>query len=501
MDFSISDMGAFDFGPFRLDPRRRQLTRGEMAVKLPAKQFDALLYFVENAGRVVEKDELLAAVWPGRIVEESSLTQAIFLLRRALQEDEAQRYIVTAPGRGYRFVAPIVRAAAYSGAAASLGAAPGSSQTQGGPASRTPTGPSLPPAYRALPRSVAIGTVAGLAFVTVSSLVFRPVPAPERQAVFSPPPHSIAVMAFTNMSGDPGRAYLSDGLAEELINTLSGINALQVAARMSAFTFKDGKATVGEIGRKLNVGAVLEGSVRSNGSRLRVTAQLIDAVTGYQFWSHAYDRDAGDVLQLETDIAEAVAQSLKDRLLGKDTAGLTLGDTANSDAYDAYLHGMALLRDNRSVADQLALAAFEKAIAIDPMFARARVGRVKALSGIAQQEANHDQDKAAWVMVEEEKEASRAIVLAPALASTHLVRGQALLDMFRFVEADKEISLANELSPGDATTALAYSEMQLIDGHVRLAVASAEKSSEAGSSNTLDVFFPWLSPLVCWSLR
>ncbi len=379
MDSLVADKRAFDFGPFRLDAARRRLTRGGAPVKLPAKQVDVLLYLVENARRVVEKDELLSAVWPGRMIEESSLTQTIFLLRRALQEDEGERYIITAPGRGYRFVAETIRVADCGDAVASLGASPAPPQGQAAPASLVPNGHSLSWTYRAFPRLAVIGAVAGLALIAALFLVFRHAPTPEGQAAFSPPPHSVAVLAFTNMSGDPARAFFSDGLSEELINTLSRVDGLQVAARMSAFTFKEGNATVGEIGRKLNVGAVLEGSVRSNGTRLRVTAQLIDSGTGYQFWSRSYDRDSGDVLQLEADIAEAVAQSLQVTLLADEKLKLTSGGTSNALAFDAYLRGSSLIRTFDGPSVRAALAAFEEAIRLDPGFADAHAGRAFGL--------------------------------------------------------------------------------------------------------------------------
>jgi len=130
-------------------------------------------------------------------------------------------------------------------------------------------------------------------------------------AAFAPPPHSIAVLPFVNMSGDKEQEYLSDGLAEELLNSIAEIHELQVAARTSAFSFKGTNTDIATIARKLNVGAVLEGSVRRSGNTVRITTQLIDAVTGFHLWSHTYDRDLGDVLKLETEIAGAVASALK----------------------------------------------------------------------------------------------------------------------------------------------------------------------------------------------
>jgi TolB-like protein len=144
---------------------------------------------------------------------------------------------------------------------------------------------------------------------------------------FHPPPHSIAVLPFVNLSGDKEQEYFSDGLTEELLNSLSQINELQVAARTSAFSFKGKEADIGTIAHKLNVAAVLEGSVRRSEHTVRVTAQLINAVTGFHLWSKTYDRDLGDVLKLQTEIATAVAEALKVTLLGDVAVKIELGGT------------------------------------------------------------------------------------------------------------------------------------------------------------------------------
>src|SRR6202043_2251978 len=162
-------------------------------------------------------------------------------------------------------------------------------------------------------------------------------PAP---ATFAPPPHSIAVLPFVNLSGDKEQEYFSDGLTEELLNSLTEVNELQVAARTSAFSFKGKDTDIGTIARKLNVGAVLEGSVRRSGNTVRITTQLINAVTGFHLWSHTYDRDLGEVLKLETEIATAVASALKVTLLGNVAAKVELGGTRNPAAFDAYLRGV-----------------------------------------------------------------------------------------------------------------------------------------------------------------
>src|SRR6202021_1524031 len=147
------------------------------------------------------------------------------------------------------------------------------------------------------------------------------------------------VLPFANMSGDKDQEYFSDGLTEELLNSLSEINELQVAARTSSFSFKGTNTDIGTIARKLNVGAVLEGSVRRSANTIRITAQLINAVTGFHLWSRTYDRDLGDVLNLQTEIATAVASALKVTLLGDIAAKVELGGTRNPAAFDAYLRG------------------------------------------------------------------------------------------------------------------------------------------------------------------
>ena len=212
--------------------------------------------------------------------------------------------------------------------------APATSRRARGPASpATPTmGPrALWGSKPALLVAVAVVMVGAVAYFAIDrSWISKPA----ASAVFAPPPHSIAVLPFVNMSGDKDQEYFSDGLTEELLNSLAEVNELHVAARTSAFSFKGKDTDIGTIARKLNVGAVLEGSVRRSGNTLRVTTELINAVTGFHLWSHIYDRDLGDVLKLETDIAGAVASALKVSLLGDVAAKIELGGTRNPAAFD-----------------------------------------------------------------------------------------------------------------------------------------------------------------------
>jgi TolB-like protein len=249
------------------------------------------------------------------------------------------------------------------------------------------------------PKAALLATIAvvllALSYLVANRLVLSrrgaevgAVPASAAQSVsatgFNPPPHSIAVLPFANMSGDKQQEYFSDGLTEELLNSLSEINGLQVAARTSAFSFKGKDTDIGTIARKLNVGAVLEGSVRRSAHTIRITAQLINAVTGFHLWSKTYDRDLGDVLKLQTEIATAVASSLKVTLLGDVAAKVELGGTGNPAAFDAYLRGAKALSSSHDAKDlPAAITAYTEAIRLDPHYALAFAGRSIALSIVA----------------------------------------------------------------------------------------------------------------------
>ena len=268
-------------------------------------------------------------------------------------------------------------------------------------------------------------------------------PAP---AAFSPPPHSIAVLPFVNLSGDKEQEYFSDGLTEELLNSLSEINELQVAARTSAFSFKSTDTDIGTIARKLNVGAVLEGSVRRSAHTIRITAQLINTVTGFHLWSKTYDRDLGDVLKLQTEIATAVASALKVTLLGDVAAKVEVGGTRSPAAFDAYLRGAKAARLRHEAKDlPTAIAAYTEAIRLDPDYALAFAGRSIAFvsaAGEAETPAavREGFDKA-------QADARRALDLAPDLAQAHLafasVSESGNLDFSRASEAyERALALA-----------------------------------------------------------
>jgi TolB-like protein len=265
---------------------------------------------------------------------------------------------------------------------------------------------------------------------------------------FNPPPHSIAVLPFTNLSGDPKQEYFSDGMSEELINALSHIESMSVAARTSAFSFKGQNADIGTIGRKLNVSAVLEGSVRRSGHRVRITAQLINTISGFHLWSEDYDRDLNDNLELQTEIATAVAQELEARLLGSEAARIELGGTHNSEAYDAYLRGTqlaAILGDE--VTHRASVKEFDRAISIDPNYALAYAARAFQLIDIVVTSNNPETRE--QLTREASDSARRALTLAPDLSQAHGALSFVLaLGFFDFSSALAESKRAVELAPG-----------------------------------------------------
>jgi eukaryotic-like serine/threonine-protein kinase len=293
-------------------------------------------------------------------------------------------------------------------------------------------------------------------------------------AVFNPPPHSIAVLPFVNMSGDNERDYFSDGLTEELLNSLSRISELQVAARTSSFSLKGKDTDIGTIARKLNVGAVLEGSVRRSGNRLRVTAQLNNALTGFHIWSQTYDRDLGDVLTLQTEIADAVASALKVTLLGQEAARIELGGTRNPAAFDAYLRALKAVQSRREAKDlPAAIAVYTEAIRLDPNFALAFARRSTALSDYTDQVATGTGIRAGYEKAE--ADARRAIALAPDLAEAHLALAEVSESYLDFARASKEYERALALAPGNAYVLRESSSFASLMGHFDTAIAAARR--------------------------
>ncbi|HEY4771677.1 MAG TPA: tetratricopeptide repeat protein, partial [Steroidobacteraceae bacterium] len=292
---------------------------------------------------------------------------------------------------------------------------------------------------------------------------------------FNPPPHSIAVLPFVNLSGDKEQEYFSDGLTEELLNSLAEIDGLQVAARSSSFSFKE-HPDIATVAHKLNVAAVLEGSVRRSANTIRITAQLINAVTGFHLWSKTYDRDLGDVLKLQTEIATAVASALKVTLLGDVAAKVELGGTRNPAAFDAYLRGAKAygsFRDTKEL--PAAIAAYTEAIRLDPHYALAFAARSLALSTAAAQDATEAAVREGFEKAQ--GDARQALALAPDLAQAHLASALVSeLGDLDFTQASEAYERALALAPGNAEVLRNSGLFAALMGHFDAGLAAANRA-------------------------
>jgi TolB-like protein/Tfp pilus assembly protein PilF len=302
-------------------------------------------------------------------------------------------------------------------------------------------------------------------------------------AAFAPPAHSIAVLPFVNLSGDASQDYFSDGLTEELLNSLAEIEGLQVAARTSSFSFKE-HPDIATVAHKLNVGAVLEGSVRRSEHTVRVTAQLINAATGFHLWSKTYDRDLGDVLKLQTEIATAVASALKITLLGDVAAKIELGGTRNPAAFDAYLRAAKAFNGYHDAKDlQTAIAAYTEAIGLDANYALAFAGRSLALDQYAGDIATgagirEDFDRA-------QSDARQALSLAPDLGEGHLALANSFESALDMAQASAEFERAIELAPGNARVLREYSRSVVSLGRVDAGIAAGRRAVVLDPLNAL----------------
>ncbi len=300
-------------------------------------------------------------------------------------------------------------------------------------------------------------------------------PASGASTAFSPPPRSIAVLPFVNMSGDKEQEYFSDGLTEEILNSLARINELQVSARASSFYFKGKDADLDTIAHKLNVASVLEGSVRRAGTTVRITAQLNNAITGFHLWSQTYDRDLSNVLRLQTEIANAVANALRINLLGDVASKIEIGGTRNPAALDAYLRGMKAYGLAHSGSDyQAAIDAYTEAIRLDPNYAVAFAERADAIYNYVAVVAGPDYRQQLKRM---EADARRALALAPDLAQGHRMLARSLSDYsLDFARANEEYERALALAPGSALVLRQYGMYSVYMGRTAEGLSAARRA-------------------------
>ena len=484
----------------------RRLTNGDAEIALNPKCFELLCQLVENHGEILSKDNLLETVWPDQFVEENNLTVQISALRKAFGDaNGASRFIATIPGKGYSFVAPVdllddsevviehrtverITVENEEG----IDAAP----LMLSAAKRNYL---FPVASLAL-----LAVIAGGAWWAYSRNKIAPI-------------QSIAVMPFTNESQNPDNDYLSDGMTESLINSLSRLPTLTVKARNSVFTYKDKPIEPTKIASELSVQAILLGRIVERGDNITISLELVDAATNDHLWGEQYSRKVSELATLQNDIARDVSDKLRRKFAGDRPA--ERGGTANAEAYQLYLRGRYLW-NKRNADDHLkAKQLFDQAIAIDPNFAlayaaigdiytvdtspflpsenrtRGREMGEKALSLEPElAEAYAVLAKIEWDQYRRDKTDEyfvKALDLNPNYASAYQWRGEALMQVGRNAESLTEIRRAVELDPLSAVINSDYAYLLIMDRQYDAAIEQSKRVLELDPGSRLA--YLWLN--------
>ena len=493
---SQHDQHFYEFGPYRLNPAQQLLSQGNKKVPLTPKAFQTLLVLVEAQGRVVAKDELLQKVWPDTFVEEATLAQNVFTLRKQLQDDrDGAVYIETVPKRGYRFVAAV--------------------RVHEPPATPEPSsiaeGPQQIPQQ---PRTLASTRWIGLLMVTVviaAAAAYWFAWSRSRHLARASDRVMLAVLPVKNLTGDASQDYLADGLTEEVIADLGTLNPqrLGVIARTSAMAYKETNKTIKDIAGELGADYVLESSLRGGSGHVRFTAQLIRTQDQSHVWAHNYDRAMADVLAMQSELAMTVAEEIRIGLPSQVAARLASPRAVQPEAYDNYLKGRFFWNKRTADATTTAESYFRQAIQADPKFApayagladcyqvmvnldqltandgfsRARGAALKAVelddtlaeahTSLASIEGDFD-----WNWSGAEAEYKLALQLNPNYATAHHWYGEFLAGIGRLDEATAEIKKAQEIDPISPVVAVTLGEMYCRAGRCQQGIEQIKKSLE-----------------------
>jgi TolB-like protein/DNA-binding winged helix-turn-helix (wHTH) protein len=491
-----------------IDLAPRRVRRAGTVIRLQALSFDLLVTLVRAAPNVVSFEQLSERVWPGLVITPETIVQRVKLLRGALGDDpHAPRYIEGVRGRGYRMVAEIRPLTESHGTPESTGppslketkeeespsVLAGTAAAGAGTATPSATLPAPPSPATRLPRGLIGGILTIVVLLAASWAVnhYRGVSKPAERTGSGAAPvaiHSLAVLPLENLSGDKEQEYFADGMTDALITNLAQVDSLRVISRTSAMQFKDSKESLPQIGRDLKVDAVVEGTVVRGDKRVRVTAQLIEASSDHHLWARSYERDAKDVLVLQDEIAEDIADQIRVKLSPKERGLRIQVHTVDPEAHDAYLKGRYWAYKETSEGGWKALEYYQKAIAKDPNYPPAYAGVADAFlvlahwatlystpsGGLPLEEASPKVNEAAikalaldpslaephsslafiklfndWDWPGAEAEFKQAIALNPNLARAHHGYSYYLVIMQRLDEAVNESELARDLDPFD----------------------------------------------------
>jgi TolB-like protein/DNA-binding winged helix-turn-helix (wHTH) protein/Tfp pilus assembly protein PilF len=464
------------FDSFELDIRAGELRKAGVKLRLQGQPIQVLAALLNSAGELVTREQLRAQVWPADtfVDFDHSLHNSIARIREVLGDSaETPRYIETLPRRGYRYIGPVADF-------------PMLSTTETGHHASQPLTLVTAPKRKRILVLVFAALVLGALFTLglVASTTWRYLHA--KTAVL--PIQSIAVLPLDNLSGDPSEEFFADGMTDQLITDLAKVGSLRVISRTSVMRYKGAKKALPAIARELNVDAIVEGSVIRSGPRVRVTAQLIRASTDQHLWAETYDRDLGDILVLQGEVADAIAQQVRAQLTPNQQSRLRLAHVVNPAAYDDYLRGRFYFTNEFTKPDSLRKAQhyFEDAIQKDSTFALAYAGLADtyvflAYAGALQKDLAYRSAKDAlakalqlddsigethdtlgalssffdWDWETADREFSRAIALAPSYSCAHEDRAIFLALVGRRAEALAEIAKIDQLDYGFSA---AYSE-------------------------------------------
>lgn len=414
-------MSRYRFGEFTLDMEAFDLRRQDQPIRLERRPFDLLVMLVRQPGRLVPRDELVAALWPSGVIIDfdAGLNTLVRKVRAALGDSpEAPRFVETVPGRGYRFIAA-VETDARSPTAPTAAAVPDSSGVPLSDPRSAPRDDTPPPAAarRATPRWLALGGALCAIAILIGAYAWRSAPSGSG-------PTRIAVLPFETRAGDEQVAYLASGLAEDTSVSLARIDPANLRV-VGAATRVDGDqaGSLASLGKRLGVDLIVSSSLRANGARIRVTSRLLRVRDGEQLWSAAFDRELTDVLTLQRELSTAIAEQVRLRLSPEITASIRRWQTENPAAYALYLQGRYEWSRLTRGSTRRALELYTQATTMDPSYGLAWAEKAFAAASSLR---TIDADPAVATPIARAALA-RALQLAPDLAQTQYARGYVAL--------------------------------------------------------------------------
>jgi TolB-like protein/DNA-binding winged helix-turn-helix (wHTH) protein len=486
MESSASSVPVVHFGAFDVDLRSRELRKRGVKIKLQDQPFQVLAMLLEHAGDMVTREELRQKLWPADtfVDFDHGLNNAINRLREALC-DSAERplFIETLPRRGYRFIAPI--SVGLPRELSALGTSKGfyageSTQTRAEPVARpsqhgsqansvaTDRGPAPARTSRKLLLTGALVAVVGIGWLAW----YRP---GTRENPVSPQIRSLAVLPLQNLSSNKEQEYFVEGMTDQLITDLVKISSLRVISRTSIMRYQGSRNALAQIARELNVDAVIEGTVLRSGDRVRITAQLIRAAPEQHLWSESYERNLGDVLTLQGDVARAIAHEVRAKLTHEEEALLEVKRPVNRKAYELYLKGSHFHNQRTEAGLKKGRDYFQQAVDTDPGYALAYAGLANSydvLGGFSLLPARDVFPKA-------EAAAAKALAMDSSLAEAHAALGYALLFYkWHWAAAEAELKQSIKLSPNSATAHEYYSIYFQTMGQGEKEIAEMERARE-----------------------